>query len=192
MAKFEGSLKTAMAAAGIMMILLAFGCSKSAPGCSDESTIDTFKGIVMQKIPLQKKDIALDAIRTTSTDKDSGAHMCEASLVLTFRPPSPREEALKESQARYKEQKADRVKVQEDIEKYQKEVQQNPENWAAQDQLMQAKNRQTWLPKPDDADLAIDPKLPEEAAPIVQEHPIKYKSENTDDGKSQYVTVYGL
>lgn len=193
MAKFEGSVKTAMAAAGIIMILLVSGgCSTSAPGCSDDSTIDTLKGIVMKKIPIEKKDISLEAIRTTSTDKDTGAHMCEASMVLTFRPPSPREEALKAARANQEGQKAQRADAKEYLEKYQKEVQQNPNRAFSQDQLVVAERIYARLASEKDVQLTVDPKLADEAAPIVQEFPVKYKSEMTDDGKNQYVTAYGL
>jgi hypothetical protein len=73
----------------IVPVLLLSGCSRSVPKCSDKETIKIVKQLLTDTIyeasPLLNAvkeklhiDFRLDAIRTKSTDKETGAHECAA------------------------------------------------------------------------------------------------------------------
>lgn len=69
--------------------MFAAGCSKSAPKCSDQTTIDLVFDITkreLQKTIAQEAidsiSLSLHAIRTTSTDDKTGAQSCAAQLVM--------------------------------------------------------------------------------------------------------------
>lgn len=77
----------------ILSILLANSCTPSVPKCGDTDTIKTVKEIIQEglKVLGNKETPAesiltfdIKAIRTVSTDKQTGSHSCAAIFELNF------------------------------------------------------------------------------------------------------------
>ena len=83
-------MKTTQLCLSLCALLLMAACSgPSAPSCSDPATVDLVKQIVRKNsffdsalmLPTDAKlDYSVEAIRTTSTNKETGEHRCEAEL----------------------------------------------------------------------------------------------------------------
>lgn len=71
-------------------LLAIAGCSNTVPACSDAVTVDLVKEIADREMARQfGPDVAslfsysVEAIRTTWTDEQTGAHECAAQLTMT-------------------------------------------------------------------------------------------------------------
>lgn len=77
----------------VILLTVAFaGCSQSVPKCGDSEVVDLVKQIAESElgnhvtdefVSAQGVSLNIDAIRTTSTNEQTGAHECAAQLVIT-------------------------------------------------------------------------------------------------------------
>lgn len=81
-------MRKAILTAMLLMAVAVSGCSKAAPACSDQRTIDLVKQIAQQKLdaktPGTKAVFGLEAIRTTGKDDKTGTQSCAGDFTISL------------------------------------------------------------------------------------------------------------